>query len=47
MTRGREKGLSSLKFVGQAGKLEIHTGLLSYSLEAGFLLLWETSVFAL
>lgn len=35
----------SLKSVGQASRVETETGLLCYSLEAKFLLLWEEKVF--
>ena len=40
-------GTARLKSVGQVGSPEIHTGFLCYGLGAEFLLLWETSVFAL
>lgn len=36
----------SLKSVGQASRVETETGLLCYSLEAKFLLLWEEKVLA-
>lgn len=41
-----EMGTARLKSVGQVGSPEIHTGFLCYGLGAEFLLLWETSVFA-
>ena len=40
-------GLASLKFVEQASRLETQAGFLGYSLEAEFLLFWETLVFTL
>ena len=38
-------GLASLKFVEQASRLETQAGFLGYSLEAEFLLFWETLIF--
>lgn len=40
-------GAGKLRSVGQALGLKTRAGFLCYSLEADFLLLWETSVFAL